>query len=823
VCAWAAVAAGIWLGSLASWGGAASWLSVSSAACGAAVLLRGKACRAALAMGLVAFGAGWGALREREDAADSLATRLAGLALEAPVRLTGVVSTPIAAIERPTNPLMAFRPEDPGWRFELSVDRLGDDPREGPARGAVTVLARERPAVGAGDRVVVTGAYRAIGPALNPGESDRARWARSRGLVGSVDVPRAALIAPDEAHAGAWARARSGWHAFRGALRARAERSLARATAGLSDQGRVLVHSLLLGRPPPGGAEAAGQLRDSFTRLGLAHVLAISGFHLVVLVAVLLRVVRLAGDPGRLEPIGIAALVLLYLALVPASAPILRAGVLALALVLSEALGRRYDRLTLLAWVALGLLVWRPSELWSLGYQLSCGLTALLLWMGQRVHARVFPPPIRTGTLDDLRWLDPPAWRRLLNAARGLLSTTMLCWLVSSPLVLWRTGLLTPLAIPAAMAVVPLSVLVLAIGFGSLLLGLASPALAGVGAAPLTWSASACVWAVERLDAIPGAALDLPPVSMAWTLAATALWAWWLGWARRRDWRPLALAGLLAFWAGAEWRWAWRPAAPLRIDTLAVGDGSAHLLRAGGESLLWDCGSPSPSAGRLVIRRALRCLGQTRVRTLVLTHPDVDHYSALPDLLGPLGVRRALLSERFVDQARERPGGPAAAALAMLGARGVDVVVLAAGDRFVLGGVPFEVLSPPGGAPWSADNEHSLAAWARVGGRSLLLTGDAQASAIAAMRERWPWLRADVVEAPHHGSAIPAAIEWLSGMAPAVVLQSAGPRRAEDPRWSPSRARSEWLVTARDGSAWVEFGRNGALSWGTFRQRRGPE
>jgi competence protein ComEC len=819
VCAWGAVALGVYLSSLVTGPGSVLWLAGASGASVAAMFVRGWWCRGALLVALVLFGAGWGTLRLNETGDTSLERVVEGMPDGVPMRITGVVTTPVTPVEGRMNPLAGAGAAHGGWRFEVRVRFVGEDAGAGPVSGRLVVVSREEPGVAAGDWVVVAGRYRAIPGALNPGESDRARWARSRGVAGYLDVPRASLVWADVSYADAWERAASLWHGWRGNLRIRAEGALERATRGLDESGRVLVHSLVLGRPPPGGVEPGARLRDSFTRLGLAHVLALSGFHLVVLVAVMLRVVRATGDVGRWESVAVAAMVGLYLLLVPSSAPIVRAGVLALALVAADAMGKRYDRLTILAWSALGLALWRPAELWSLGYQLSCGLTAVLMGLGGRVHARIFPPPIRTGTAADLRFLDPSAGRRAWNEARGLFSTTLLCWLAATPLVLWRTGLLTPLAVPSAMVVVPLAVVLLATGFAALLLGLLSPVLAVAVSWPLEWSARLCVGAVERLDSIPGSAVLLPPVSIAWASAATVVLLWWLGWARRGAWRGVALTGLLAAWGGAEWRWAWRPSddVALRIDALAVGDGSAMLIRSGGECMLWDCGSPSPSAGRLIVRRAVRSLGEVRVPTVVLTHPDADHFSALWDVAGPLGVRRAVVSGRFIERARVQPGGTAARALRLLGELGVEVVTLAAGDRLLLGEAAFEILSPPEDAAWAEDNEHSLVAWAWVEGRGVLLTGDVQESAIGYVWERHPGLAVDVAEAPHHGSAAPGAVEWLTALSPTVVVQSSASRRADDPRWAASRERSAWLVTGRDGAAWVEVRRGGRLGWGSFR------
>jgi hypothetical protein len=59
---------------------------------------------------------------------------------------------------------------------------------------------------------------------------------------------------------------------------------------------------------------------EAFRRVGLAHVLAISGFHLSVLAGLVLLVLRLGGSTHRWHGVVVIAVVLIYLWLVEAHA-----------------------------------------------------------------------------------------------------------------------------------------------------------------------------------------------------------------------------------------------------------------------------------------------------------------------------------------------------------------------------------------------------------------------------------------------------------------------------------------------------------------------
>ncbi|MCX5691921.1 MAG: MBL fold metallo-hydrolase, partial [Planctomycetota bacterium] len=289
-------------------------------------------------------------------------------------------------------------------------------------------------------------------------------------------------------------------------------------------------------------------------------------------------------------------------------------------------------------------------------------------------------------------------------------------------------------------------------------------------------------------------------------------------------WSLAAVAACMGWLFGS---WALPPLRSgtlLRIDMLDVGDGTCHLVRSGNESLLWDCGTLSVAGPRSGIVSAVRALGTGRVPTAVVTHPDLDHFGALPDLVGPLGIERVLVSARFIEEMKNSPRSAAAEAGRLLESRGVEFVTVNAGDQITLGDCTLRFASPMREATFEKDNDHSLVAQASCdafGTRPmLLLTGDVEDAAIAALRDGDQVQSPAVLELPHHGSARAAAIEWVGQvLRPDLVLQSTGIRRAHDARWEGVRAGREWLCTALDGAAWVEFGALGRVTHGSMLHR----
>ncbi len=729
--------------------------------------------------------------------------------------IDGLVEEDPRPVRKPEAVLARFLYQGDSIVVPMSARRVVGDSSMTSIRGRVWVVVerggvRELPGAGAGVRV--TGRFSLPDARQNPGV---ATGPDASDVIGTLAVSSATLVLP---RPDAVESIFDGWRAFawrtRAALRVRAVRVMDTACGRLAhdEPARAMLFSILLGQNEPGSDE----VRGVFTRIGLAHVLAISGFHITVLAGVLLALLRLTGDRGWLEPVVVGAVVVLYAGVVPPASPINRAVAMVLLLLAAEAIGRRYDRLTVLLWIALGMLVVEPGALWSLSYQLTILLTGVLFWLTGDFREVLFGRPV-LGVVTR-RPSGPLA--RLVFGTRETFSTTLMCSLAATPIVIARTGLLSPLSAVVLVVISPLVLGVMILGDVALVGGMVVPALAeGIGSV-LAPVARWCVGLATWIDSLPGSSFALPPVPMLWGVCASALVVTAVnrGSARRARW--WMLAGVVGVWLGvAMLAGGIGSRVLLRVDSLGVGNGSCLVVRSGRDVMLWDAGGLGTGARRGEVLAACRALGAWRVPTVVVTHPDLDHFGELPELLRPLGVREVCTSERFIEQARESPDGAAGVAMAAFERAGVAVRVLKAGGVMRLGEVDVEVLSPPAGVAWAMDNEHSIVAAFRIPGGSMseclaLLTGDLQGEGVRHMAAAYPSLSARIVEVPHHGSAVSDTIAWVSGLRPRVALQSTGSLRVNDPRWEVVRSRCAWLCTSVDGASWAEIRRDGSIAAG---------
>lgn len=816
-----------------------------------ALVVRGRACVACMGAGVIALSAGWTLVRIGEEPGDALGAMVAQsragerVGRDPPlVRVQGVVRTVVTQGPGPRGDLGRFaRESSPASAFELDlvgVSPTGDDWAR--ASGSLRVRVdlpeeRVRGAVSPGQLLTLTGQLHAVARAMNPGEPEWDLLARQSGASGTLIVPGLELIE----HASAQdlsTRATAWWWTLRGKAQARARAALMLDDPALAPTpGRALLGALLLGVRD----QALDEVTASFGRLGLLHLVAISGFNMTVMAGVAMLLLRVWGDRGWLEPAGVALCIGVYLLVLPLEAPIARAGVTVLLLLIADACGRRYDPGTLLGWVCAAMLVLRPMDLFGLGFQLSFGIVAVLLVLGSTAHERVFGMRIRGVLTPRLppgpmspRTLALVAARRARSSIAQGITAALLAWTVSTPIVLVHTGVFSPLAVLATLIVLPVTVVVLWIGYVLLLVCVLVPGLAEPAQGLVDGLGSVVITLVTRLDALPGASVQLPSLSIALGAAMLVLvLAWWrVGHLRHRG---LWLASLvMATWLTAEITLGPRFAArwPLRVDTLSVGDGTCHLVRSRGEAMLVDCGSLSTGVGERLVPGAIRSLGAWRVPTIMLTHAHIDHYAGILDVVEPLGVKRVVTTPQVIESARRDAKGGVAALLAGLAARGVTVTTVSKGDTFALGEATFTVQWPPAERWFKNPNDASLVMHAVVttagGERRAVFMGDAAGEALPellpttapaeceAFARAW---RADVLELPHHGAFTQPSAELVDLVQPRVVVQSTGPKRAADTRWNSFKTGRAWLLTPMSGAVWTRIESDGAVRCGTFLGR----
>jgi competence protein ComEC len=409
---------------------------------------------------------------------------------------------------------------------------------------------------------------------------------------------------------------------------------------------------------------------------------------------------------------------------------------------------------------------------------------------------------------------------------RTACAVSVTAWAVATPVTMYHWGVFWPWAALFSLLALPVVAALLAVGYAKMLLAVVLPSAASLLGVPLSFCAEVLISLVEAMDAVPWSVIQVPHPSVVWTGLALAWIFGWVTWGMsggRRNRRRLWLAGaVLLVWFLWPALPEWRPPA-LRIDMLAVGNGSCYVLRSGASAIVFDAGSSTDlDAGRRSIVPALRRLGIRSLDALVISHPNLDHYSAVLETADAFRVRSVLVTPQLVRAAAADPYGPVAFVLDGLTDRFVAVSEVADGDLRTYGSSRWRWLHPGPRAGYARANDGSMVIRIEAAGRAVLLCGDIQREAIQTLLgdgRTAEALAADIVELPHHGGHHELAEAFLDRVQPEVVMQSTGPtqwRRTQE-RWVKPLTGVERLVTARDGACWVEIGRAGTITFGRFR------
>ena len=502
------------------------------------------------------------------------------------------------------------------------------------------------------------------------------------------------------------------------------------AVAPIPADARGLVPGLVIGDTsltPP-------DLTEAMRVTGMTHLSAVSGSNVALVCgAVAVLVARLGVRRRWRTPLILLALVGFVLLCRPEPS-VLRAGVMGTVGLLALSSSRRKVSLPTLAVAVIGLLCIDPWLARSYGFALSTLATlGLVLWSRP--------------------WGDAIASRlpRGLSLLGDAVSVPLAAQVACAPVIVLLQGNITTVAVLANLLAAPLVAPTTVLGVVAAVLSPLS-ILLGQGVA---WLAALPAWLIglvaRRCADLPWGTVDwVDGVPGAWlltvlTVLALASGPWWRHQLRRRPWWGWAvLAALTALVWPSRSLGAWPPPDWLVVGC-DVGQGDAFVVRTGPVSgMLVDTG-PDPEP----LHRCLRDLRLDRLDAVVLSHFHADHVGGLRGALRSTGAETAYLSPV------PDPLPMSEQAARELATHRVPATTLSAGDVVQVGEARVEVLAP-GPVPVvgeSAANNGSLVLDVRVGGRSVLFTGDLEPEGARPVRPLVQGRDYDVLKVAHHGSA----------------------------------------------------------------------
>lgn len=256
--------------------------------------------------------------------------------------------------------------------------------------------------------------------------------------------------------------------------------------------------SLALGLLIGDDAGIPRRVTQAFRDTGTAHVLAVSGYNVRLLVDALFVLFAVAAVRRRRAAGAVAALVIAFALMTGADPPVVRAAIMGCAGIVASLLGRRDAGIAPLALAAAGMLAAEPFALrHDIGFRLSFAAVAGMRLFGPQLYAAFGGDP-------DLAGL------------RRSLADTLAATAATLPIMLHDFGALTPAA--------PIVNVIIAPFVPPLMMASAAVAAVGTVAPPFAVAPAAVVVALARpfVAVVTSAAVAAPamPLRVSWPVAA---------------------------------------------------------------------------------------------------------------------------------------------------------------------------------------------------------------------------------------------------------------------------------------------------------------
>ncbi|MGF1457656.1 MAG: ComEC/Rec2 family competence protein [Leptolyngbyaceae cyanobacterium] len=369
-------------------------------------------------------------------------------------------------------------------RFSVAVEQLqvldavGEITFQTPARGRVYMTAPLLQTTGLhqGYAIKAKGRLYLPAPATNPHGFDFQAYLRQREIFAGFVA--AEIHYREQPYGGLWR------------IRQRIVRAQVRALGSPLGQ---LVSAMSLGRR---AVDLPSDIQDLFARVGLAHTVAASGFHVTLLLGTVLALLR--SQPGRTQGIVGAAVLLGYVTLTGIQPSVVRAAMMGSASLVSLATQRKVIPSGALIVAATVMLLVHPIWIWDIGFQLSFVATWGLIVTAPRIT----------------QWLD---W--LPTTLASLVAVPIAATVWTLPITLFHFNVFSSLSIGLNVITVPLVTVISLGGICSSAVTLVAPFLGELLANLLYYPAQLLLTLAQISNSLPGSSIAIGQIQL-WQVAA---------------------------------------------------------------------------------------------------------------------------------------------------------------------------------------------------------------------------------------------------------------------------------------------------------------
>ena len=650
-----------------------------------------------------------------------------------------------------------------------------------------------------GDRIQLTAQIDLPEPAGNPGEVDFARHMQRCGMSAMAFANHPAAVTTIRP-AGFW-NPKLWLNSFR-------QQTVQLLRDNLAAKNRATAEALLLGNR----GHLTPDVERDYIVSGTMHLLAISGLHVGILFVFLVRLQNLM-LVSRTRSLVLAGLVcVLYAFLTDLRPSVLRSTVFILLYVLGQSLYRDISMGSLIGATAMLLIVFDPSIAFDIGAWLSFLAVGALGWVSDNQST----PEDRDAPPDATTWQD---WLRQQQTEWGaalklnyhrMLAITLL----TAPIVATQFHVVSLLGMVVNILLIPLTTITLICGYVAVFAGLLIPPAAAMTTAPFDWTLSTLQFGVSLsadvrvgFVTIPDLPVWFNPVYYSLLMLSVTARHTFLRWGLRIS---LLLFVVITF------RTVIQPPLHegLTCSVLSVGHGNAVVVQTpDNRVLLFDAGAMHRGERTAdTVCRFLWNRGYRMIDAIVISHQDLDHYSAVASLLERMPVGHVLLTNEFV----RTESSAVQRVLGELATLRLPASILNSGDSMECHDLGIYFLKADTELDSGlSDNEASITAILEYRQRRICLPGDLEGQGQLSLLPHLS--RCDVLMSPHHGSPNSNTPALAAAVEPEHVIVSSRDDRSKT-QLSRVFGSAAVLHTSTVGCVTIQISPDGSLDVEGFRK-----
>ncbi|KGL43132.1 hypothetical protein EP56_07225 [Listeriaceae bacterium FSL A5-0209] len=488
---------------------------------------------------------------------------------------------------------------------------------------------------------------------------------------------------------------------------------------------------------------------ESYQRLGVVHLLAISGLHVNLIISGFLLLFRRMGFQIEKTAIVMICLLPLYCMMTGANAPVVRAAIMTICLMIGRLSPVRVTSLQALCFSFIFVFLFNPYCVFEIGFQLSYAVSFAIILSGRKIMRKV-----SSNLLSSL-------YISLISTISGIAVMSYHFYEFSIVGVFLNviyvplfTFILLPLSfisifflnLAPILLVIPSTIMKIAVNISESL-------------AILLQEIPFTTWVTGRPTLI------LLVIILLFTLY------FFYGWEKTGKIYRYLIPVCLCLIIGTINLTG-------KVSIIDVGQGDSILIQlpwnkgiyiidVGGQMAFdkekWAERKAPFSVGKNIVTPVLKAKGISKVDKLIVTHSDADHMEGLIDVGKAIQIKELIYAE----------GGETKSIMkkALQALPGVPTKAILAGYSWAKGDATFQVLSPT--ERGEGGNNDSIVISAVLDKKRWLFTGDIEKEAEQALLEN-PLIKADILKVGHHGSKTSTTPAFIGKVQPAISLISCG-------------------------------------------------